>query len=232
MPWNPEQPRDERGRFASGLSTWAKGANDVPEASHQSTSASLKSWAGHTKWTPGKSDTFYRLHHDDLPSFSAKNAYSHPWGEYGTDEGLKSKQRGYSSMNSAEGLLNYFGSRGGMPDNARIVAFKGKKIGIGPDGEPLTIPSGPAHWYNKTEFHRVVSAERQGLSIPAGVTREPKIDRKALKAKRAERERAAEKARIEKVLATPFEQLVDELGSEKIARIVIESNKEALARYK
>jgi len=109
--------------------------------------------------------TYWRVHHSDCPEFSAENATNAPWGwvEHAEDcpfcdddghlwseahgdyipcpfHGVENRALGYSCCESPTDLVNYFEARGGAPDDAAVVVFKGRMVGHGPDGEPLVIP--------------------------------------------------------------------------------------------
>ncbi len=117
---------------------------------------------------------FYRVHRNDIPAFSAENAFSSPWGEdinqpcpkcEGTGEYFNSRMqtmrecpdcngtgqvdirvRGYSCCESAEMLIRYFENRGGCEDNVPVVIFHGRQVGSGTDNEPLVVPAGRPRW--------------------------------------------------------------------------------------
>ncbi len=116
-------------------------------------------------------ETFYRLHRTDAPTFSADNARSAPWGETfnatgdayecracdGTgeqydepctdcDEGWINCDPGYSACHTATDLLAYFDQHCPADDADPVVEFAGQQVGCGLDGEPLVIPTEIIHW--------------------------------------------------------------------------------------
>lgn len=80
--------------------------------------------------------TFYRVHWADCPEFSAANAWSALWGADRDDA-----QRGYSACWDAEDLLEYFREHGEPAADDTVVAFEGRQVGQGFDGEPLAVPT-------------------------------------------------------------------------------------------
>lgn len=59
----------------------------------------------------------------------------------GTGRNLRYRRdRGYSCCESPEALVAYFASRGTVPDDLPVVAFAGRVLGAGMDGEPLVVP--------------------------------------------------------------------------------------------
>jgi len=100
------------------------------------------------------SQIWWRVQWDDLPEFSAENAWSRSWG---SDE---EPQRGYSCCESAEALAAYFARRGGIADDARIVMFRGNAVAVGPDGEDLVVPvDGSARWFRGSDLPAILDAE-------------------------------------------------------------------------
>jgi hypothetical protein len=89
---------------------------------------------------------YWRIHWLDAPPFSARNAWSVPWGAHG-EEGVV-PLRGYSCMDSPCGLLGYFNRRAGVPrrGHARLVVFRGDWSGTGLDLEPLVVPTKVIAW--------------------------------------------------------------------------------------
>lgn len=116
--------------------------------------------------------TFYRLHADTAPEFSAENAWSAAWGEtFSTDgaryecrscdgageflgekcndcggEGWIDAEAGYSCCESAAELLAYFDQHCPADDTDPVVVFDGEIVGTGLDGEPLVIPTTVIRW--------------------------------------------------------------------------------------
>lgn len=84
---------------------------------------------------------YWRVHWSNLPAFTAANAWSQPWGEYGEVE----PERGYSAQESAAELLQYFEGRAGIDDEP-VVFFEGEAVGGGPDAEPLVVPRRVVSW--------------------------------------------------------------------------------------
>lgn len=118
-------------------------------------------------------DTYYRLHRTDAPTFSADNAWSAPWGEaFGVDgdryecrscdgsgsdvfgehcgycdgEGWFDCAEGYSCCESAEDLLAYFDRHCPANYDDPVVVFEGDYCGQGCDGEPLVVPTAIVWW--------------------------------------------------------------------------------------
>lgn len=118
------------------------------------------------------SETFYRVHWEGSPEFSATNAWSALWGrtrsedgsqtecpvcdgtgkvggyecDNGCDEGWEDCMQGYSCCDSADELLAYFARHGEPTPDEPVVIFEGVRVGNGPDGEPLAIPTGGVRW--------------------------------------------------------------------------------------
>ena len=117
------------------------------------------------------SQTYYRLHREDAPTFTADNAWSAVWGEtynaagdryecsncdatgiaYGEpcgdcNNGWIDCQPGYSACHSAAELLEYFDQHCKADDIDPVVIFDGEHVGNGCDGEPLVIPINVIRW--------------------------------------------------------------------------------------
>jgi len=94
---------------------------------------------------------FWRVHWPDLPPFNRDNAWSRPWGEYGTGKALY----GYSAMETPTDLVRYFNRHGsGIGDTLPIVVFEGLIVGVGPDREPLVLPSQTIAWIRGSDLDR------------------------------------------------------------------------------
>jgi len=222
--WNEqEHPRDEHGKFGEGETSTPHGKT-------------LKAWVGKSG-AKMPTQLYYRVHHDDLPKFSANAAYSRPWGEHGTAK----DNRGYSALKSAEELHHYFEQRGGVPANARVVAFEGKEVGVGEDNESLVIPTKVHGWIKGEHLEHAARAEREGSSLvhdqmaflaKHATKAEPKIDKKALKAKREEAEKSKRHDYVTKELeryhANP-EEFRKEMGH--YADVIVDSLKAEHATF-
>ncbi len=124
-------------------------------------------------------DTFYRVHWDGCPEFSAANAWSALWGsERGDDpsrtkchdcdggalleflggcqvcggEGWEDAVRGYSCTDTAEELIAYFTKHSEPSGGDAVVIFEGEQVGNGVDGEPLAVPTGAVETTTWAEF--------------------------------------------------------------------------------
>jgi len=120
-------------------------------------------------------ETFYRMHRLDVPTFCAENAWSAQWaacwdpsgsryectrcdgtGEDLTDPGQEcpacdgeawlNADYGYSCCYSAEELLSYLDDHAVVTDDDPVVIFEGVRVGTGGDGEPLAVPTGQVRW--------------------------------------------------------------------------------------
>ncbi len=118
------------------------------------------------------SETFYRVHWEGSPEFSATNAWSALWGATRSEDGSQTECRecdgtgasfgeqcgscdgegwedcasGYSCTDSADELLAYFSRHGEPADDEPVAIFEGTRVGTGVDGEPLAIPAGTVRW--------------------------------------------------------------------------------------
>lgn len=91
---------------------------------------------------------WWRIHWPDLPPFSAENAWSRPWGEYGI-----APVRGYSAVKSAEELVRYFDAHGSaVGDDDPVVLFEGTEVGVGPDNESLVVPRRVIAWFRGADL--------------------------------------------------------------------------------
>lgn len=105
---------------------------------------SFHRYAGVIKPLPMGPEIFYRMHPKGRP-FSKADASSviFDWNEY--PESIKeiTKSRpGYSAWANPAHLRQYVEEMG-WDTTDPILAFKGRKVGEGFDGEPLVEPSGP-----------------------------------------------------------------------------------------
>lgn len=73
-------------------------------------------------------------------------------------DGAEELARGYSCCWSAEDLIEYFAEHGSPADSDDVVAFEGRRVDTGFDGEPLAIPTGDVRWMTWAEFTAQVSA--------------------------------------------------------------------------
>jgi hypothetical protein len=128
-------------------------------------------------------ETYYRLHRDDAPTFTADNAWSGLWGGTFSPDGARSEcpqcdesgeydgeecshcagegwldcDYGYSCCYTAAELVAYFSRGGGLDavDLAQpVVVFAGEQVGNGFDGEPLVVPTEVVRWTTLGELAR------------------------------------------------------------------------------
>jgi hypothetical protein len=94
---------------------------------------------------------FWRVHWPDLPAFNQDNAWSRPWGSFGSNE---KRERGYSAAESAYDLVHYFASRSPIGDDDPIVVFEGAVLSVGPDREPLVLPTRVLAWIRGADLDK------------------------------------------------------------------------------
>ncbi len=100
-------------------------------------------------------DLYWRLHWSDADEFSPSNAESVNWSY----RGVNVPDIGYSCFQDPSRLVDYFSAMDEeLAENEEmVVAFSGKYVGLGEDGEDLAIPDmKKVYWYTWDEFVETV----------------------------------------------------------------------------
>ncbi|MGW8851567.1 hypothetical protein ACWGNE_27785 [Streptomyces xiamenensis] len=110
---------------------------------------------------------WYRVHWSDCPPLTEENAWSALWGATRSKDGSQTECRecdgsgesfgercgscdgqgwedcvpGYSCAASVAELLEYFDRPGMQPHHETVIAFEGRRVDTGFDGEPTAVPT-------------------------------------------------------------------------------------------
>ncbi|MFB4197747.1 hypothetical protein [Streptomyces carpaticus] len=129
--------------------------------------------------------TWWRVHWSDCPPLSEEHAWSALWGATRSEDGSQTECRdcdgsgdlagepcticggegwedsvpGYSCAASPEALLAYFDRPGMEPWGETVIAFEGRQVDTGFDGEPTAVPTRVLQTWTWEEF---VAAHRAG----------------------------------------------------------------------
>lgn len=88
---------------------------------------------------PMDDELYYRAHHVDAP-FGVDHAYSAPIEGADIPEQYTVPKEGYSAFWNPHHLQQYMEEMGWDTQPRNVVAFRGKAVGSGLDGEPLVMP--------------------------------------------------------------------------------------------